>query len=232
MNKLLVLFLICYFTLTPVTTAGAQQRKAARAAVPPLKEIVREAFTKEFGMGKSENGLSRLELMESSSIRMAYNALTESNILNLIDTKSRPDTIFICFTLPDDGEPPTVVASHHHGDRYTSMYLGDLSHFNKYIRKHYEKYNLEWHYTNSYFVENSTKNHGSTEDELYSIIYSWDETAFRKHISTQRGFELSSEYALRIIRTRTGYKYDGMFELYETYRRSKKIEKLTNELSK
>ncbi len=198
MNKLLVSFLICYFALTPVMATG-QQRKAARAAVPPLKEIVKEAFTKELDMGKPR----------TVRIEAAYKALTESNILELIDTKTRPDTIYISFALSADGDLPGASASHSGRDIYSSCYMP----LNVYedLRKRLEKYDLEWYYTNSYFVENSTK-FGASKSELYLIVCSWDVEAFKNYEKKhyKKVCDAQSETFLRIIRTRDGYSYDTL----------------------
>lgn len=49
MKQIIILFWLAAAAFLPGAAAG-QQRKAAQAAVPPLKEIVKEAFSKEFGM--------------------------------------------------------------------------------------------------------------------------------------------------------------------------------------
>lgn len=194
MRQTIILFCLAAAAFLP-EAAGGQQRKAAQAAVPPLKEIVKEAFTKELGMGKPR----------TVRIEAAYKALTESNILELIDSKSRPDTIYLNFTLSDDGELPGASAWRKNGKAYLSMYMRDLSHFNKYIRKYAEKYNLEWYYTNSYFVYPPTKSH----DNDKSIIYNWDEQSFKEYEKRYKNVSgLQSDTFLRIIRTRSSYSYD------------------------
>ncbi len=200
MKRLLVLILVMA-AMTPVCV-DAQRR--AKGAVPPLKEIVKEVFVKEFGMGQPK----------TVRITHMYDALTKSNILELVDVKSRPDTLFIRFSMPSDGDISGVTAWHRNGQAYACNYMKDLSHFNKYIRKYYE--NVEWYHVNSYFVENSTRMHIGTREEIYHIIHSWDKTRFDKYFKERFGgvCGVDSETFIRIIRNRNSYTFDSYTGYY------------------
>ncbi len=193
MKQIIILFCLAAAAFLP-EAAGGQQRKAAQAAVPPLKEIVKEAFSKEFGMKLTGQKFE-------PPVTHAYNALAKSSILDKMESKVRPDTLYIMFDIPSDGDCPPVQAWRAQQNAYVVAEYGRESDID----------------INGYYVIdlNQTPHRVEILDaRLAPIIYSWDVAAFHKHIGSERLIGLNALYVLRIIRNRNGYCYDGMYEAY------------------
>lgn len=202
MKRLLVLI----FVMAAMMPVCVSAQRRAKAAVPPLKEIVKEVFVKEFGMGQPK----------TVRITQIYDALTKFNILELVDVKSRPDTLYINFSMPSDGGISGILVWHRNGQAYACNYMKDLSYFDKYIRKYYERDNIEWYYENSYLVDNTTRLITKSGEKIYDIIYSWDIPAFNTYFKKLFGkvYDEDSDTFIRIIRNRDSYSFDSYTGYY------------------
>ena len=202
MKRLLVLILVMA-AMTPVCV-DAQRR--AKGAVPPLKEIVKEVFVKEFGMGKPN----------TVRITHMYDALTKSKILELVDTQKRPDTLYIKFSMPSDGSINGVEAWHKGGKEYVSRLEEDINNINERRRKRYEKLNIKWYYENSYFVMESSWLEDKSKVGIYDLVYSWDKTRLDNYFKERfnRVYDIDSETFIRIIRNRNSYSFDSYTGYY------------------
>lgn len=192
MKQTIILLWLAAAAFLPGAAAG-QQRKA-RVAVPPLKEIVKEAFTKEFGMKLAGQKFV-------PPVTHAYNALAKSSILDKMESKVHPDTLYIMFDIPSDGECPPVQVWRAQQNAYVVAEHGSMSDID----------------INGYYVIDLNQSPHRVEildTRLAPIIYSWDVATFHKHIGSERLIGLNALYVLRIIRNRDGYSYNGMYEAY------------------
>lgn len=206
MKRLLVLILVMA-AMMPVCVS-AQRR--AKAAVPPLKEIVKEVFVKEFGMGKPK----------TVRITQMYDALTKSNILELADTKNRPDTLYITFTMPSDGDISGVGVWRKGGKEYRSKLEEDTTYVYGRLRERYERRNINWYYKNSYVVIEPLWFESKPSDRIISdLVDSWDKTRFDNYFKEMFGkvCDIDSDTFIRIIRNRDSYSFDSYTGYYRKF---------------
>ncbi len=191
MKRLLVLILVMA-AMTPVCV-DAQRR--AKGAVPPLKEIVKEVFVKEFDMkpisiGKIEPPLTR-----------AYKTITHTTVLARMDSDICPDTLYITFDMPNDGDSAAITVWRHNGKAYIVSEYG-------------RKENID---INGYYVTDMDKlrHQGSVVDkDLHPIILSWNRKAFDEYAASNRNTGSNVGYIIRIIRNCSNYRFDTLIGLY------------------
>ena len=191
MKRLLVLILVMV-AMTPVCV-DAQRR--AKGAVPPLKEIVKEVFVREFDMkpvpiGKIEPPLTR-----------AYKTITHTTVLARMDSDICPDTLYITFDMPNDGDSDAITVSRHNGKAYIVSEYG-------------RKDNID---INGYYVTDMDKlrHQGSVVDkDLHPIILSWNRKAFDEYAASNRNTGSNVGYIIRIIRNCNNYRFDTLIGLY------------------